>query len=648
MKIDQALRQAEKAKSKGNLSKAIDIYKKILAKFPNSTTARVSLAELARITQPHPTQIQNLMRLMRIGEFKMVVQLATAIAQRYPNTAIIHNILGASFASMQQGEKAEKAYKRAISLDPTNADFYANLAQYYQNANNHNQAIQNYKTALNFSPYDPKLYYNMALSYQILGQISQAISLYEKTLNLNPELPEVLNNLGVAQQIEGNLDAACESYLKSLKLKADYVEALSNLGTIYNLQDKHELAKDCFETAIKHNTNYAQAYTNLCELLEKLNRTKEMLDVVKSAKEQLKLLPPDICYFEALGAYRQKNFSQASKLISTINVNKISKHRITSFLHLSAQIAHNLGNFDQAFDLFKHMNNQSMRSAEYKKFDVEGFFLRIKRDSEDIPSPRFNGQNESSGQPAPVFLIGFPRSGTTLLDTILMGHSQISIIEEKNMVPQMENLVLGKASIWDAELLSEDDVKRARDIYYETLSLHSDDKTELVIDKMPLNLTKVPLIHRVFPDARYIFALRHPLDSILSCWMQNFALNSAMGNTLELQRTSEFYDVSMRIFDEATKRYHLKVHHVRYEDLLDDLEVEARAVINFLQLDWEENILDYRATASARGRIHTPSYSQVIQPIYKSATNRWRSYQQHLVKASALVSKWIKTYRYDV
>ena len=646
MKIDQALKQAEKAKSKGNLSKAINIYKKILAKFPNNTIARVGLAELARITQPHPTEVQHLIRLMQNGEFKMVAQLATTITQRYPNAAVIHNILGASFASMQQGEKAEKAYKRAISLDPTNADFHSNLAQYYQHANNHNQAIQSYKAALHFAPYDSKLYYNLGLSYQILGQVGEAISFYEKTLNLNPELPEVLNNLGVAQQIEGNLEAACESYLKSLKLKADYVEARNNLGTIYNLQDKHELAKDCFETAIKHNANYAQAYINLCELLEKLNRPKEMLDIVKSAKKQLKLLPPDICYFEALGAFRQKNFSQASKLISTINVNKISTHRITSFLHLSAQIAHNLGHFDQAFDLFKHMNNQLIKSAEYIKLDVDGFFQRIKRDSKNIPSFYVNTLNVQNDRPTPVFLIGFPRSGTTLLDTILLGHSQISIIEEQNMVPQMEALILGKANIWDAELLGDDEVRQARKVYYDILSLHERDKTKMVIDKMPLNITKVPLIHRVFPNARYILALRHPLDTILSCWMQNFALNSAMGNMLDLTRIAQFYEFSMQIFEASTTRYGLNVHRVRYEDLLSDLEFQVRAVIDFLELEWQDNLLDYQTTAMGRGRIHTPSYSQVIEPLYTSATDRWRKYSHHLVKEHALVSKWIKAHGY--
>ena len=106
----------------------------------------------------------------------------------------------------------------------------------------------------------------------------------------------------------------------------------------------------------------------------------------------------------------------------------------------------------------------------------------------------------------------------------------------------------------------------------------------MVIDKMPLNITKVPLIHRIFPNARYILALRHPMDSILSCWIQNFAMNAAMGNMLQLPRIADFYDNSMRIFDVATARYDLNVHRIRYEDSVLDLEGVASGAIDFLGL----------------------------------------------------------------
>ena len=647
MKIDQALKQAKKAKSHGNLAKAHDIYKNILAKFPNNATARIGLAEISKSTRPNSIEMQQLIKLFQMGEFKMVVQLAVPLTQRYPDVAAFHNILGATFATLGQQEEAEKAYKRAILIDSKNPEIHTNLARFYQSVNKHTYAIQSFEKAAKFNPQNPLLHYNIGLSYQILGQINEAIKFYKQALELKPEFAEAWNNLGAAQQIEGNWESAEISYIKSLTFKKDYAEAHNNLGTIHNLRNKYEEAQKCFEAAIKHNPNYAPAHTNLCELLEKLNRPIDMLVQVEFAKEHLKSVPADIRYFEALGAYRQKEFEEANSIISAISINKISEQRKSSFLHLSAQIAHQLGYFDKAFNLFDDMNKHLKKSIEYTKHDVEGYFQRIKRDSESIPSSSVLMPNVKNEKPVPVFLIGFPRSGTTLLDTILMGHSHISVVEEQNMVAMMEHEVLGRSNIWDAEILTYDDAERARDAYYKTLSQHEGDAAKTIIDKMPLNITKVPLIHRIFPQARYILAVRHPLDSILSCWMQNFALNSAMGNMLDLKRISQLYDFSMRIFNAAATRYSLNVHIVRYEDLLIDIENNAKAVIDFLNLEWQNEILDYQSTAIGRGRIHTPSYSQVIQPLYTSATDRWRAYEDYLAKEHALVSKWIKTYGYS-
>ena len=140
-----------------------------------------------------------------------------------------------------------------------------------------------------------------------------------------------------------------------------------------------------------------------------------------------------------------------------------------------------------------------------------------------------------------------------------MGHSQITVVEEQEHGSQMEYAVLDKASIWEAEQLSDQDIARARAVYYDTLAQYVQDQGQVVIDKMPLNITRCH--DGVFPNADIFW---HPMNIL--CWMQNFALNAAMGNMLQLPRIAEFYDYSMRIFDVATARYDLNVHRVRYED----------------------------------------------------------------------------------
>ena len=246
MKIDQALRQAKKAAANGQLTDAREIYQQILTKFPKNAKARAGLADLGAANPPNPAAIQQLIGLFQARKLKEAAQFGTTLAQQQPNVAVIHNVLGATFAAMGQGARAEQAYGRAIKLDPKNAEIHANLARYYQGVQAHGQAIQSFQTALKHAPNNPTLHYNIGLSYQILGQIEPAIRSYQETLALNANLPEAWNNLGVVQQMDGDFEGALESYHKSLKLRNKYAEAHNNLGTLYNLQDMHAPAKECF------------------------------------------------------------------------------------------------------------------------------------------------------------------------------------------------------------------------------------------------------------------------------------------------------------------------------------------------------------------------------------------------------------------
>lgn len=647
MKIDQALRQAKRAKTNGNLAEARLIYNQILQKFPKNAKARAALIEIGAQTPANPKDIESLIGLFQNGKFSNAVELGNALVKKYPRVAVIYNILGATYAALGQGARAEEAYQVALKLEPKNVEIYANLARFYQGINAHDRAVEVFQQALQIAPKTVALQYNLGLSFQMLGHTKDAIFSYQSTLKLNPKLPEAWNNLGVVQQVVGDLDAAAECYENALKLNDKYAEAHNNLGTLYNVWDQHDDAKRCFETALACNVKYSPAYINLCELLEKLNQPEGMLDVIITARQQLQNLSPDLLYFQALGAYRAKRYEDAKETLADIPVEHIAEQRRTSFLHLKAQIAHSLGQCDQAYQLFQQMNDTFAQSADFAKHDVDGLFERIKHDALSAATLPTYSLTQDIAKHAPVFLIGFPRSGTTLLDTVLMGHSQVSVVEEQNMVPLMEHAVLGKNTIWQAESFVADAIERARDVYFQKLSEHIDTDSPVFIDKMPLNITKVPLMHRVFPNARYILALRHPMDSILSCWMQNFALNAAMGNMLSLPRISAFYEYAMTIFDVASTRYDLDVHHVRYEDLVVDLETEARLVISFLGLEWQEKLLDYQTTAKSRGRIHTPSYSQVVQPLYKTASDRWRAYEHHLVDEKRRLDKWIVAFGYD-
>ena len=174
----------------------------------------------------------------------------------------------------------------------------------------------------------------------------------------------------------------------------------------------------------------------------------------------------------------------------------------------------------------------------------------------------------------------------------------------------------------------------------------SQENFDFIIDRHPMNILRVPFIHRIFPEAKFILALRHPLDCILSCWMQNFAPNPGMANMTDLKRIAELYDLSMKILDVSCQRYNLNIHHIKYENIVDNFEYEISKLLQYFNLEWENNLSNFHKTAIKSGRIKTKSYSQVSQKLYKTSVYRWQNYESKLVKEYSIVETWMTRFDY--
>ena len=169
-----------------------------------------------------------------------------------------------------------------------------------------------------------------------------------------------------------------------------------------------------------------------------------------------------------------------------------------------------------------------------------------------------------------------------------------------------------------------------------------------VVDKHPLHSARMPLIHRVFPDAKIVFVERHPCDVVLSCFMANFMLNPAMRSFTRLDEAARTYDAVLDAWTRAEALLPLNVHRVRYERMVADLAGEMRPLLDFLGLPWDEKVLDNQAAAQARGRVRTASYSQVGEPIYTRAAGRWERYREQLAPVLPILAPWAERLGYDM
>ena len=246
----------------------------------------------------------------------------------------------------------------------------------------------------------------------------------------------------------------------------------------------------------------------------------------------------------------------------------------------------------------------------------------------------------------PVFLVGFPRSGTTLLDTLLMGHPGTIVLEEKPALNLTDEKIGGLSVLPSMDHAA---VAYARDFYFKEVSkFEMLDPSKLLVDKSPLFLTKAMLIERLFPNAQFILVLRHPCDVLLSCLMSNFRLNNAMSNFLRLEDAAEFYDLTFQHWERSRELLPLNVHTVVYERMIENVEAELRPLFDFLDLEWHEAALDHTKTAKARGLITTASYSQVTEPIYKRAAGRWERYRKHLEPIFPVIEPWVEKFGYSL
>ena len=587
---------------------------------------------------------------------------------------------------LKKYKMAADAFTQALEIKPDFAQAYNARSIVNHELRNYCDAISDCEQALNINPSYKEAFYNLARSQQKLNQLDNAIDSYtqaisldqkyfngflgraeawkaqnnhEKALNdlsnaakLNPSSTTALLNRGVILSGLGRFEEAIVDYKKAINLEPNFAEAHGNLGNTLQQLGKIKEAKASISRSIALNPAQAQAHLYFCELLEKTNNIDELFLALDKARAKTTEMAADFLFYEAIANFRKDRCVEAINLVNQISESDVSDVRKAMYHKLKGDLYDQTGDFDRAFLAYEASNQAVEIKDNFKQHESvaqqlyntqKSMLKQLRKVSENKPyikkwsvSPR----NLS-------FLIGFPRSGTTLLDMIIRSHSKIDIMDNEYFRAKTLSILDKFQKLPLVEQINAATAKTANDIYFQELQRHTElSEKSKIIEKILLNFHEVPAISQIFPDAKYILAIRHPFDCILSCWMQIFGSNSAMATLVNLDHIVDYYCTSMEFFTLSKNRYHLDVHNVRYEDLVKNFKGEVSGIIKFLNLDWEEALLEYQSTALSQEKISTPSHSQVIKPIYKTASYRWRNYRKHLVGFEKRLSPWINEYGY--
>lgn len=695
--IKQAISKAQKAIKRGDTIVGAKMYKAVLHHQPNNPVAKKALRKLQKVllhNQPMQAQtvnisqdqINTLANLYHSGQMVKTEQACKKLLQTYPQALFIINILGAALQSQGKLQEAVQTFSKAILFNPDYAEAYSNRGNVLRLLGEMNAAMENYDKAIKLKPDYAEAYSNRGNVLRDLMQLKAAVKNYEKAIVLKPDYAEAYNNRGIVLKDLMQFKEAVDSYDKAIELKHDYAEAYNNRGIAFRDLGELKEAENSCNKAIKLKPEYAEAYsnrgnilselgqldaaiqsckkaielkptfknvhTNLCDLYEKHNMVVELKNALQHAQEVLPESDSELLFRLALLANREKRFEDVRDLLELVSIEKLLPDTRPRYSELLSKAYDKLGEFSSAFCQFEITNNIVKKLSAGQQFSAQRYFDRVSKTSKtwkNVANIEWSSKRTSTEQYSLVFLVGFPRSGTTLLDTILRSHPEVLVVEEKNTVGSMLTHIGGIATVDILTDLDDDQIAKLRAIYFEELFSHiePDDSHKLIVDKMPLNITDVGLIHRVFPDSKFILALRHPHDCVLSCFMQNFKLNDAMSNFLTLQQSARLYDAVMKLWVHYNDALDIDAGILKYEDLVHDLQGTVEPLLDFLGLDWNDNVLNYQKVALSRGEIKTPSYNQVVQSLYTQAIDRWKNYKDQSKEIAPLLEPWVKKFGYS-
>ena len=554
------------------------------------------------------------------GQLQQSLRLARQITAAFSNAALAHNVHAVAASACDRHEEAVRASQTAIRLDPDMADAHFNLGNALDQMGKPAEAAGSFTAALRLQPGDRDARFNLALALQKIDEHQRAIDEFETLLGKEPDNFELLVGLAISLSAIGKANRAIQT--------AEHARSLNPVRE--------------------------EAYILLLDLLQRAQDKARLHEVLEHADAHLAPDNPYVALAKGRLSFNQQNHHETINILKRSSADtgmKEAHQAARSFLLGKAY--DKIGSIDEAFAAFEQANTFAQKTARARFVDKTLYPGRLGKlktlfTAEWVSS--WVSPEALSPCPKLVFLVGFPRSGTTLLDTILRSHSQIEVFEETLAVRHTRRKLREMAGddLDGLAGLVSGQLDLLRQTYLKELTGYDEilNPNMILVDKLPLNMSEAGLIHRLFPEAGFLMALRHPCDCVLSCFMQDFWLNSAMANYTTLREAAELYDRVFSLWQQYRSILPIQVHELRYEDLVDSFDETLLPLLSYLGVEWEDSLHDYAATAKNRELINTPSYNQVVQSIYKSSSGRWQRYEKHMKPVLPTLLPWAKHHGY--
>ncbi len=578
-----------------------------------------------------------------------------------PTDTLLGN-LGLAQLHQKKFKEAIDSYLAAVKINPGFYDALVNLASSYDFLNRNDLAASYAEKAHKLYKNNPVILNILGKHASSTGKLSDAITLYNSSLSKQPELPQTYAQLSNAYFLAKNYKSAEEVLKQGLTRLPQNSELANSLGSFYASRSKHDEAIEVFRKVVARDRRNTFALAAMAKSLIALQKFDQALGILSSAYDEF---PGNAEITTELSNYYQlhKDYESANEVTSsfiarliagsappeniaishsksckysnklteakaileeTIN-NKNAAHSAMESLHYAyGDVLDGLHEFDAAFSSYKYANELIPRASDIN------YYERVLSDLIHTVDRPFLDAVPTSGNTTtlPVFIVGMPRSGTSLVEQIISSHPEAFGAGELSHIWDISN------SVCDAEhminytkslsKLSCEALNDYANNYLNIIKGLSNRETRIT-DKMPHNFMQLGLIERLFPNARVIHCQRHPFDICLSIYFRR--INENHGYARKLEDLARFYKKYMQLMEHWQKVSSLQILNVRYENMVTDQKSESERIIKHIGLDWSDIVLDYHKSDRI---IMTPSFHQASKPIYTSSMHRWKNYRKHI------------------
>lgn len=579
--------------------------------------------------------------LLQMGRPKEAIDVLQTATRLDPSLELAFIDLGKSLAMIGKGKDADAAFEKAFALNPTRRKLA--LAAEHQKEGRYDEAAKLYREVLRAQPKKADALRMLGVLTIAEGKIDEAERLFRRAVAAAPDFVNAILDLGMALKEQSRIEEAIECFRQATRLEPRNVKAHYQLGHILAPAALSNEAIESYERVLEMRPNHTGALLGLGHVLKTVGRQQEAIESYRKCIASKPEKGETYWSLANLKTYKLTDEDIAEMEVRVAGTGLTDDSHV-NFLFALAKAYEDRGDFDRAWNYYVDGNAKRRMLEHYDpiRFEMQNDAII------DVFNRDFLDEYTGLGNPdsAPIFIIGLPRSGSTLLEQILASHSMVEGTSELPYIRRVENS-LSKNRVDGVNYpeavreLSEQNFKSLGQDYLDAAELHRVQGKPRFIDKMPNNFPAVGLIHLILPNAKIVDARRYPLDSCLSNFRQLYGHGQPF--TYDLTDIGEYFLEYQRLMDHWHEVLPGRVLTVQYEDVVTDFESQVRRLLEYCELPWEDACLRYHETERP---VRTASSEQVRQPVYTKSVHFWRNHEARLDELIDVLSPVLGRYEH--